>query len=240
MSDIGPELPEDEALAAEYALGVLTAAERAAAELRMARDPAFAAQVEAWRERLAPLAEEVEAVQPPVGLWPRIAGALSVNDNQAVVRRRLRFWRGATAGSLALAAASLAMVAVLATRPPPIIVTPPPPPMMNARLMPMAGGQPMFLAAYDPQRKAVLVASLVPPGSDPNHSHELWLIPADGKPRSLGLVEQGASKSMPISDQMAAMATEGASMAVSVEPMGGSKQDGPSGPVAAVGKLARI
>lgn len=240
MSDIGPELPQDEALAAEHALGVLTATERAAAELRMARDPAFAAQVEAWRARLAPLAEEVEAVQPPAGLWPRIAGSLSANDNQAVVRRRLRFWRGATAGSLALAAASLAMVAVLATRPPPIIVTPPPAPMMNARLMPTAGGQPMFLAAYDPQRKAVLVASLVPPGSDPNHSHELWLIPADGKPRSLGLVEQGASKSMPISDQMAAMATEGASMAVSVEPMGGSKQDGPSGPVAAAGKLARI
>lgn len=240
MSDIGPELPQDEALAAEHALGVLTAAERAVAELRMARDPAFAAQVEAWRERLAPLANEVQAVPPPAGLWPRIAGGLSVNDNQAVVRRRLRFWRGATAGSLALAAASLAMVAVLATRPPPIIVMPPPAPMMNARLMPTAGGQPMFLAAYDPQRKAVLVASLVPPGSDPTHSHELWLIPADGKPRSLGLVEQGASKSMPISDQMAAMATEGASMAVSVEPMGGSKQDGPSGPVAAVGKLGRI
>jgi len=141
-------------------------------------------------------------------------------------------------GSLSLAVASLAMVAVLATRPPQVI-TPVPAPMMNARLM-TNGGQPLFLAAYDPERKSVLVASLVPPGTDPNHSHELWLIPADGKPRSLGLVEPGASKSMPISDEMAAMATEGASMAVTVEPAGGSLLDGPSGPVAAVGKLARI
>ena len=47
MSDIGPEMPEDDALAAEHALGVLNARERAAAELRMAREPDFAAKVEA-------------------------------------------------------------------------------------------------------------------------------------------------------------------------------------------------
>lgn len=238
MSDIGPELPEDDALAAEHALGVLNARERAAAELRMAREPDFAAKVEAWRERLAPLSEGVAPVAAPAGLWPRIARSLPANDNQVGVLRRLKFWRGATMGSLGLAVASLAMVAVLATRPPEVI-TPVPAPMMNARLM-TNGGQPLFLAAYDPERKSVLVASLVPPGTDPNHSHELWLIPADGKPRSLGLVEPGASKSMPISDAMAAMATEGASMAVTVEPAGGSPSTGPSGPVAAVGKLARI
>lgn len=238
MSDIGPELPEDDALAAEHALGVLTARERAAAELRMAREPAFAAKVEAWRDRLAPLAEDVTPVEPPVGLWPRIVRSLPANDNQIAERRRLRFWRGATAGSLGLAAASLAMAMVMASRPPQII-TPAPAPMMNARLM-TTTGQPLFLAAYDPQRKSVLVASLVPPGTDPNHSHELWLIPADGKPRSLGLVEPGASKAMPISDEMAAMAKAGASMAVTVEPAGGSPLDGPSGPVAAVGRLARI
>ncbi|HVK42567.1 MAG TPA: anti-sigma factor [Phenylobacterium sp.] len=238
MSDIGPELPEDDALAAEHALGVLTANERAAAELRMAREPAFAAQVEAWRERLAPLAEGIAPVEAPAGLWARIARRLPANDNQLAVLRRLRFWRGATVGSLGLAAASLAMAVVLASRPPQIIA-PTPAPMMNARLMTTAG-QPLFLAAYDPERKSVLVASLVPPGTDPNHSHELWLIPADGKPRSLGLVEPGASKAMPISDEMAAMATAGASMAVTVEPAGGSPLEGPSGPVAAVGKLARI
>ena len=39
------ELQEDEALAAEHALGVLGAHERAAAEHRMAHDPGFAAFV---------------------------------------------------------------------------------------------------------------------------------------------------------------------------------------------------
>jgi len=241
MSDIGPELPDDEALAAEHALGVLTARERAAAETRMAREPAFAADVEAWRDRLAPMLEGVAAVEPSPGLWPRIERRLPANDNAEGVMKRLRFWRGATVGSLGLAAAGVAAAVFLASQPPVVIRTAPPPmaPMLNARLASTAG-QPMFLAAYDPERKSVLVASLVPPGADPNHSHELWLIPADGKPRSLGLVEPGTSRSMPMKPEMAAMVTEGAALAVSVEPVGGSTQDGPSGPVAAVGKLAKI
>lgn len=241
MSDIGPELPEDEALAAEHALGVLSARERAAAENRMARDPGFAADVQTWRARLAPLADEIAPVQAPAGLWPRIERMLAANDNALGVLRRLRFWRAATVGSMAVTAASLAAVMFLAARPPEVITPPRPPmgPMMNARLM-TDGGQPLFLAAYDPERKSILVASLVPPGADPDHSHELWLIPADGKPRSLGLIDPGASKAMPMSEPMAAMTTEGASLAVSVEPRGGSKLDGPSGPVAAVGKLARL
>ncbi|WP_309646482.1 anti-sigma factor domain-containing protein [Phenylobacterium sp.] len=241
MSDIGPELPDDEAFAAEHALGVLNARERATAETRMVREPAFAADVEAWRERLAPMLDGVASVEPSAGVWPRIERALPANDNDTGLLKRLAIWRGTAMGSMGLAAASIAAAAMLANQPPVVIRTAPPPmaPMLNARLA-SDGGQPLFLAAYDPERKSVLVASLVPPGADPNHSHELWLIPADGKPRSLGLVEPGASKSMPMSPDMMPMITEGAKLAVSVEPLGGSKQVGPSGPVAAIGELAKI
>ena len=51
-------LPEDELIAAEYALGVLAGTERAAAERRIERDPTFANLVEAWEQRLAPLADD--------------------------------------------------------------------------------------------------------------------------------------------------------------------------------------
>lgn len=241
MSDIGPELPEDEALAAEHALGVLTARERAAAEARMAREPAFAAAVEGWRERLAPMLSVISAVAPPAGLWPRIERALPANDNNQALAGRLRFWRGTAMGSLTLTAASVAAALFMAAQPPKVITAPPAPmaPILNARLATDAG-QPLFLAAYDPERRRVMVASLVPPGADPGHSHELWLIPADGKPRSLGLIEPGASKAMPMPEPMMAMVEEGSALAVTVEPVGGSKQAGPSGPVAAVGKLAKI
>ncbi|WP_421930648.1 anti-sigma factor [Phenylobacterium sp.] len=233
-----PDLPEDEALAAEHALGVLTAAERAAAELRMARDPVFAAHVDAWRERLAPMLAAIPSVSAPVGLWPRIERALPANDNAGA---SVKLWRGLAMGGMSVAAASLVAVIVLAVRPPQV-VTPPQPDfaqLLNARLD-TSGGQHLFVAAYDPVRKKLIVTSLVTPGTDPVHVHELWLIPADGKARSLGLIEPGTSKTLPVPSGLSALAKEGASIAVSVEPPGGSKADGPSGPVAAIGKLAKI
>lgn len=240
----GPELEGLEALAAEHALGVLTGAERAEAETRMARDPAFAADVEAWRTRLAPLAEAVAPVAAPVGLWERIARAIPANDN-AVLARRLTIWRRTAIGALALTAASLGAVMILATQPAVVVQPPPaapPGPLLNASLAPTAGGvQPLFVAAYDPQRKALIVTSLVPPGADPLHVHQLWLLPQDGKPRSLGMVEPGRSKALPLPEGLDPLISEGAGLAVSVEPPGGSPDPaGPSGPIAAMGKLARI
>jgi anti-sigma-K factor RskA len=237
-----PELPPDEALAAEHALGVLTAAERAAAEQRMARDPAFAADVEAWRERLAPLLDEVEGVTPPADLWERVLRMLPANDEFAGLRRKVATWRRATFGSLALAAASLAAVAIVASQPPVVITKTAPvsTPLLNANLQ-TTGGQPLFVAAYDPERKALIITSLVPPGTDPEHVHELWIIPADGQPHSLGMVEPGTSKRVPMAGDMAPMMVEGGTLAISVEPPGGSPtKTAPSGPVAATGKLAKI
>lgn len=235
-----PELPDPEALAAEHALGLLGARERAAAEARMAADPAFAAQVEAWRERLAPLASEVSPMSPPPGLWGRIERLLPANDDGRMARA-LRFWRGASFGGFGLAAASLVAAVVVANRPP-VVVGPPPAPqaaLLNASLKGETG-PPMFVVAYDPDRKALIITSLAPVGADPKHAHELWLIPADGKPRSLGIVEPGTSRRLTMAGPLAPMVSEGAALAVSVEPPGGSTKDGPSGPLAAMGKLSKI
>ncbi|WP_411286332.1 anti-sigma factor domain-containing protein [Phenylobacterium sp.] len=234
-----PDLSETEALAAEHALGVLGSRERAEAEARMAREPVFAQAVEAWRARLAPLLDSVAAVPAPAGVWPRVERALPANDNAS--GRGLRFWRGATVGSLGLAAASLAAAVMLANRPPVVVQPPAPGAILNASLNSTTGAQPLFVAAYDPDRKALIITSLVPPTGDPLHVHELWLIPKDGKPRSLGLVAPGVSKAMPMPQTLDQMVAEGAALAVSVEPPGGSSSpEGPSGPIAAMGKLAKI
>jgi anti-sigma-K factor RskA len=237
----GPELSEGEAFAAEHALGVLSPTDRAEAERRMAADAAFASHVEAWRMRLAPLALGVASVAPPPGVWPRIERALPANDNPEDAKR-VRFWRGATIGSLALAAASLAVAVMLANRPPVLVQPPTPEAVLNASLTTQGDAPvPLFVAAYDPARKAMIITSLVKPGGDPAHVHELWVIPADGKPRALGFVEPGKSKSIPMSRELAESMAEGSSIAVSVEPPGGSPNpNGPSGPIAAIGRLAKI
>jgi anti-sigma-K factor RskA len=235
----GPELSGPEALAAEHALGVLTTAERRTAEWRMAWDPSFAAAVRAWRERLEPLADDLEPVAPPERVWAAVLRALPANDNVAL--RSVRFWRTATAASLTLAAASVALAVFTATRPP-IVIRPQPGQLLNASLTSPAGGPvPLFVAAYDPVRKALIVTSLVQPGADPAHVHELWVIPADGKARPLGFIEPGKTKAMPMPQRLLPSLAAGSAIAVSVEPPGGSpKVDAPSGPIAAVGKLAKI
>lgn len=242
MSDTGPELNEPEALAAEHALGVLTGAERAAAERRMASDAGFARAVDWWRMRLGPLAAEVAEVRPSDEVWPRIEKALPVNDNNPRLAGRLAFWRAATVGAMGLAAASLVAAVYLGNRPPVVLPAPTAPtaPLLNASLN-TEGGQPLFVASYDPDRQALIVTSLVPPGTDPLHVHQLWLYPEEGAPpQSLGMVEPGTSKAVPVPAPLAQMAREGAQLAVSVEPPGGSTQAGPSGPVAAIGELGRI
>ncbi len=233
MSEPVDQLPEDEAFAAEHALGVLNAAERREAETRMAREPAFAALVEAWTARLAPMLDAIPPIAPSAALWPRIERGLPANDNGAV------FWRRWAMGSTAAAVACAVGLAVFANRPPVLVQPPEPGALLNARLD-TSGGQHLFVAAYDPVRQALVVTSLVAPGTDPVHVHEVWLIPADGQPHSLGLIAPGTSKTMPMPKDLSTLAQEGASIAVSVEQPGGSKQAGPTGPVAAIGKLAKI
>ena len=240
-----PDLSEAEAFAAEHALGVLDARERAEAETRMARDPAFAADVEAWRGRLAPMIEAVQPVEPPSGVWPRIERLLPANDNGAMMGR-LRFWRNSAMGGFALAAASLAAVVVQVNQPPVTIErqvpVSPQGQLLSASVVSQEGRvQPLFVAAYDPDRKALIVTSLLAEGSERDKVHELWLIAGQDKPKSLGLVESGKAKVIALPTELMAKMSEGAALAVSLEPPGGSKNpDGPSGPVIGVGKLSKL
>lgn len=238
-----PELSESEAFAAEHALGVLTSAERRQAEARMASEPAFAALVEEWRERLSPMTQGLAAIAAPQKLWLRIERSLGANDN-APIQRAVRFWRGATAGSLTLAAASIAAAVMLANRAPVVVQGPGANggQLLDASLVSQSGAPvPLFVAAYDPIRKALIVTSLVTPNNDPAHVHELWVIPADGKPRPLGILEPGKTRAIPMPEKLLPSLAAGSALAVSVEPPGGSpKVDTPTGPITAVGKLAKI
>jgi anti-sigma-K factor RskA len=68
--------PEDQALAAECALGVLPAPDMERAEARVAAEPAFAAEVERWRSRLAAFDRAAPTPPLPPDLWSRIEAKL--------------------------------------------------------------------------------------------------------------------------------------------------------------------
>ncbi|TRW97287.1 hypothetical protein FNJ84_07120 [Paracoccus sp. M683] len=75
-----PLAPEEEtqALAAEYALGLLRDDDLQTARQRLASDPAFAAAIRDWQERLAPLADDLTPVMPPTATLMAVHRALGL------------------------------------------------------------------------------------------------------------------------------------------------------------------
>ncbi|RMC33261.1 hypothetical protein [Paracoccus alkanivorans] len=74
MTEKAPLTPqqEDDALAAELALGLLEGEEAQAAVARLSDDPAFAQSVRDWQERLAGMTEGLTPVMAPARAWQGI------------------------------------------------------------------------------------------------------------------------------------------------------------------------
>jgi anti-sigma-K factor RskA len=217
---------DDDLLAAEYALGVLAGTERAAAEQRVAREPAFARLVTDWEQRLAPWAAEIPEVAPPPQLWDRIAGALPAQTQAGGLWQSIAFWRGLSFAAGALAAACLAALVYLGpfTQQQPLVAAI------------EGGGHRHFVATIDTRRGTVAV---VPAAfsADATRVPELWLVPPDGKPRAVGLLRADQTVTLTLPPELAALAKDDAVLAVSLEPPGGSTTGLPTGPVIATGKL---
>lgn len=239
MTDTPITPAERDELAAEYALGVLDGEALAHARSLAASDPEFRNQVAQWSGRLAPLLDEIPPVSPPARLWSVIDRGLGgvAASNVVYLNRRLNLWRGIAAGATALAA-SLAIVLVTQPSQP---LAPPVAVVAQAPLAAMLGDEQRdlkLMASYDPASRRLMVAAASDMPADPGHAHELWMIPADGKPRSLGTMpgpKMRAQLPMPMASQF----REGVTLALSVEPMGGSPTGLPTGPVIASGKLER-
>jgi len=71
-------------------------------------------------------------------------------------------------------------------------------------------------------------------------SLELWAIPADGKPVSLGVIPAGGKGKVVLSDAQKALIGKPIALAVSLEPKGGSPTGQPTGPVLYQGALAAL
>lgn len=233
--------PRD-AEAAEYVVGTLDIAERRAFERDMAADPALARAVRAWEARLDPLADAVAPVEPGAALWPGIQRAIAGQGGAqaggyrqpsaevvdlAALRRSRSLWRGVAVAASALAAMLALYVAT--DRALPGLARPTLVAVVNR-----SGELPALLVRIDPSAGFVQVRALA--AETPlNHSLELWSVRAGETPRSLGLV--GAALTRAVLPSGAGRSLENATIAVSVEPRGGSATGLPTGPVVYTGRL---
>ncbi|MGL6210944.1 MAG: anti-sigma factor [Paracoccaceae bacterium] len=205
-STLPPPLSEDDDLmAAEYVMGVTDLAARAEAEARIKRDPAFAAAVEAWEIRLEGLNDDF-AEAPAPNLMPAIEARLF--PTQAEPRKGWFGW--ATGGALA-AMVALALFLFLPTTPvAPVLTT-------------LAAADLAYEVRSDGTTLQVTRTLGTP--APAGQVHELWVIAPGAAPVSLGLLAD-ATLEIPYPTPPA-----GWTLAVSVEPTGGSTTGAPTGPV---------
>lgn len=237
MSDLPPRpLPDDgneDVLAAEYVLGVLDADARRRAEQLLREHPGFARAVAAWEERLGPLADAVEPVRPSEHVWARIEAQTRPRDAARTTRQEAGsdFWRWLSYGSMALAAASLAAAIFFAY--------PRGPTPVQVAALSSQDGRAHFTAVID---VAGSEATLVPLSAwtAPGRVPELWLVPAGGAPVSLGVFDPSQTRRIAVPRAVIEAIGAGMTLAVSVEPPGGSPTGQPTGPVIATGTVQAL
>ena len=226
---IGEEPPDDATLAGEYVLGLLSETERRALERRIVSDASFAALVEAWAGRLQPLADGVPAVAPPAHVWTGIAAATHGTRAKGSFWQSLEFWRWATVVSSAAAVAGVLVIVSLSRelRQGTVVAA------LQAPTQ-----SPTFLARLDATGRLIIQPHAMPAGAQT--VPELWVIPPDGRPRSLGVIAAARGSEIQVPQTLTPFLVAEATLAVSLEPQGGSPTGQPTGPVIATGKLQKI
>lgn len=235
MIDDAPLTPheEDEAMAAELALGLLDGAEAQEAVARLSQDPQFAQSVRDWQERLAAMTDDLTPVMAPARARQAIRERLG--HARAPLTRdpneRGTWWRspwGALVGALAVAAT----VAVL---------------WLPGQQQPVTG--PAYQVELVAQEMALRVAAQVEGremqflmqsgGAAEGRDLEIWWIEPDGSaPISMGVLPRDGDMRMTLPQGMEP--SDQIRIALSDEPAGGSPTGQATGPVVAIAELTRL
>ncbi|WP_420346657.1 anti-sigma factor [Pelagibius sp.] len=216
-------------LAAEFVLGSLDRAARRAAARRYEEDRDFADRVDLWAERLFPLTQAMSSELPEDTVWAGIeaevngqTAAEAAAQSVPVPRRAFPFALLGWGGTALAAALALFLLTPLSVEPPRRDLV--------ASLEAADSGLAWEMALERTEGRLTLQRRGAWPAA-PDQSLELWLISAEGRVRSLGLLPPAAEAALALDDQALESLRPGATLAVSREPLGGSPGAGPSGPV---------
>ena len=180
-------------LASSYVLGTLRGRARRRFEQVLRAHPSARIAVEAWEQRLAPLASSVPPITPPDRVWQAIEGRIAP---ATVVREGPRtswwssFWKPALGFAFG-ALATLGLVQVmpdrfmsldgLAQREQAL-------PQSYVGLLLDKEGQPTLLVSSTRHGTRVTVKSLRPVAAPPGKVLQVWALPKEGAPFPLGVV----------------------------------------------------
>jgi len=217
-------------LSAAYVLGTLRGPARRRFERMAKEEEALAALVRRWEDALSPLAANVPPVDPPARVWREIESRIAPAASSAPPAAS-GLWRafGLMAGGLATVLLAFFVWISSGPRGEPVFV---------AVLSAQDSGPRAVVSMHEPNTLRVHIVK--PWAAAEGKSLELWVLPTEGSPRSLGLVANVSG------DTMIRLRTTDARMqganafAVSLEPAGGSPTKLPTGPVLCSGAIAPV
>ena len=218
-------------LAGEYVLGTLSAEQRQQVQQRLAHEPQLQAAVDAWEQRLLPLAELAQPVTPSALLWPRIERSLGIAVRRSTsVWDSLGLWRGLAAAGLA---ATLVLGGLLLTR-----VTSVNPPTYLVVLVAPQDKAPGWVIQASNSREIQLIPLAVAEVPR-DKALEFWTKGDDWQgPVSLGLVKPGQTLSVPL-DKLPPLESNQL-FELTLEPASGSPIGKPTGPIQFIGRAVKV
>lgn len=214
-------------LAREYVLGSLQGPARMRFERIHAASLTARRSVLAWERRLAPLASTEHREAPPEA-WKNIANRIGL----AAPARGGGMWRGLAA---VFALAAIVLGTMLYTNQTPQVAT-----ANYVAVVTDAETGPVWLLRAFIEPAELLSNTINPRPEPPNSSYELWMLPDNGTaPVSLGLIAGTGQTTVQLSADALAVLAGTSTLAVSVEPAGGSPTGAPTGPVIYTAPLVR-
>jgi anti-sigma-K factor RskA len=248
MTERSEQRRDRDLLAAELALGLLDGRERADAQRALLSDPAFRASHAFWIAKAGEWLEDVPADGEAPDLLARIEDAIDAEAApaaDAVPERSGGFTR-----AWAIAATVAAVLAIGST----VLFQQREAAALGdnaalARQLAQAEGERqvaqitgeasrvLVSALYDPAQGTIALKLDVP--NEPARVPELWVIPGDGQPRSLGTFTS-ASAEIAIDPSLRPYLTDGAKLAITMEPETGAPHAAPTGPILGATELKSL
>jgi anti-sigma-K factor RskA len=180
-----------------------------------------------------PLTAAIAPVEPSSAVWrgisDRIEAARAAPATTGGAWSRLGFWRGLTAFA---SVAAIGLAVLLAN---PRAVAPPVLVVLAATGEAASGAQSTaIVASISGDGTTLVTRPIVPVALRADRSLELWAVPKEGPPRSLGVLPPGSGTVALRGKVLAGVDT----LAVTIEPLGGSPTGQATGPIVYAGKFS--
>ncbi|WP_372798429.1 anti-sigma factor domain-containing protein [Litorivivens sp.] len=230
-----------EGLAQRYVVGTMSYRARRRFAQVLYDEPTVRDKVLAWEERLSPLALSLDPVHPSQLLWQRILR--EINRYPKTERAAWKQYASTATAALLVAAVGISSMGWwrAANQPPQKVVETvvktvvekvvevvPDPAAVSVIV---DGADTIWVARIYEKLARIDIEVQTAPEEHTDKDYELWALQADGTPYSLGLLPKNGQSTIELDSIAIAALEQSDKLAVSLEPLGGSPELAPTGPV---------